>query len=187
MPGGLPAPPAPTDRALGMAAGAGRAISPIRRAEVLRAQVIGRLVREVSQVFIDHHDELLAGTLPKPLLSYVGCQEPLRRIESRSTRDIYNHRKVAEVIGAGFELVSGMLDIFVPCVNEMALEAVGGKTASFRSRRISALIPDMEENLGCEQWRQSGYYRLMHVLDYVSGMTDSYAVSLYQKLKGISL
>ena len=161
--------------------------SPIRRAEFLRAQVIGRLVREVSQVFIDHHDELLAGTLPKPLLSYVGCQEPLRRIESRSTRDIYNHRKVAEVIGAGFELVSGMLDIFVPCVNEMALEAVGGKTASFRSRRISALIPDMEENLGCEQWRQSGYCRLMHVLDYVSGMTDSYAVSLYQKLKGISL
>ena len=91
------------------------------------------------------------------------------------------------MIGAGFELVSGMLDIFVPCVNEMALEAVGGKTASFRSRRISALIPDMEENLGCEQWRQSGYCRLMHVLDYVSGMTDSYAVSLYQKLKGISL
>ena len=29
--------------------------------------------------------------------------------------------------------------------------------------------------------------RLLRVLDYVSGMTDSYAVSLYQKLKGISL
>ena len=45
--------------------------SPIRKAEFLRAQVIGRLVREVSAIFLAHHDELLAGTLPRPLLDYV--------------------------------------------------------------------------------------------------------------------
>ena len=84
-------------------------------------------------------------------------------------------------------MVSGMLDIFVPCVNEMALEATGGKNASFRSRRLSALLPDMAENLADEEWRRSAYLRLLRVLDYVSGMTDSYAVSLFQKLKGISL
>ena len=161
--------------------------SPLRKSEFLRAQVIGRLVGECTKAFIDHHEELLSGTLEKPLLSYIGCQEPLRRIEARSTRDIYQHRAVAEVIGAGFEMVSGMLDIFVPCVNEMALEATGGKTASFRSRRLSALLPDMAENLADEEWRRSAYLRLLRVLDYVSGMTDSYAVSLFQKLKGISL
>ena len=149
--------------------------------------MIGKLVRKCTQVFIDHHDELLNGTLEKPLLAYVDCQEPLRSIERRSTRDIYQHRAVAEVIGAGFEMVSGMLDIFVPCVNEMALEADGGKRASFRSRRLSALLPDMEANLADAEWRRSSYLRLLRVLDYVSGMTDSYAVSLYQKLKGISL
>ncbi len=161
--------------------------SPIRASEFLRAQAIGKLVREVSQVFIDRHDELLAGRLEMPLISYVPCQEALARIQKRSTRDIYNHRNVAEVIGAGFELVSGMLDIFVPCVNEMAREATGGRAASFRSRRLAALIPDIEEHLGDERWRNSAYARLMPVLDYISGMTDSYAVSLFQKLKGISL
>ena len=161
--------------------------SPIRKAEFLRAQVIGRLVREVSAIFLAHHDELLAGTLPRPLLDYVSCQEPLKRIQNRSTRDIYNHRQVAEVIGAGFELVSGMLDIFVPCANEMALERTGGKGASFRSRRIAALLPDLEQHLADEEWCRNGYRRLLTVLDYVSGMTDSYAVSLYQKLKGISI
>ncbi len=159
----------------------------LRRTEFLRAQVIGKLVREVTKVFIDHHDELLAGTLLNPLLDYLPCQEPLRRIAQRSLRDIYNHRTVAEVVGAGFELVSGMLDIFVPGVNELALEADGGATASFRSRRLSTLVPNIEENLACATWRRSPYRRLMHVLDYISGMTDSYAVSLYQKLKGISL
>lgn len=161
--------------------------SPVRKAEFLRAQVIGRLVRETTQVFIDRHDELLAGTLEKPLLACLPCQEPLERIQSRSTRDIYNHRKVAEVIGAGFELVSGMLDIFVPCVNELAEETVGGKPASFRSRRLAALVPGLETHLADERWLRSSYRRVMTILDYISGMTDSYAVSLFQKLKGISL
>ena len=58
---------------------------------------------------------------------------------------------MAEVIGAGFELVSGMLDIFVPCANEMALQRTGGKSASFRSRRISALLPELEQHLADEE------------------------------------
>ncbi len=161
--------------------------SPVRKAEFLRAQAIGKLVREVSQIFIDRHDELLAGKLEKPLLAYLPFQEPLERIQSRSTRDIYNHRNVAEVIGAGFELVSGMLDIFVPCVNELAREKLIGKSASFRSRRLAALVPELETRLTDTLWLNSSYLRLMSVLDYISGMTDSYAVSLFQKLKGISL
>ncbi len=161
--------------------------SPLRKTEFLRAQVIGRLVGQCAKVFIDHHDELLKGTLEKPLLSYIESQEPLERIAARSTRDLYQHRAVAEVIGAGFEMVSGMLDIFVPCVNEMALEKTSGKTASYRSRRMSALVPDMDQNLADEEWKRSAYLRLLRILDYISGMTDSYAVGLFQKLKGISL
>ncbi len=158
-----------------------------RRAEFLRAQAIGKLVRDTAEVFQEKHDELLAGSLEKPLIDYVGCQEPLNRIQRRSTRDIYNHRQVAEIVGAGFELVSGMLDIFVPCVNEMAREAAGGAAASFRSRRLFALLPGHEELLREPRYQEDGYYRVMLVLDYVSGMSDSYAVSLFQKLKGISL
>lgn len=161
--------------------------SPLRRAEFLRAQVIGRLVHKVSQIFIEHHDELMNGTLEKPLLSYIDCQEPLERIQRRSTRDIYHHRHVAEIVGAGFEMVSGMLDIFMPCVNEMALEKNGGKTASLRSRRLFQIIPDAEQHIINQQWCDNPYVRLLTILDYVSGMTDSYAVQLYQKLKGISL
>ncbi|MBQ8754975.1 MAG: deoxyguanosinetriphosphate triphosphohydrolase [Lentisphaeria bacterium] len=161
--------------------------NPVRKTEFLRAQVIGKLVGQAVQVFTEHLDELLNGTLAKPLLAYIPCQEPLERIQKRSSRDIYNHRRVAEVVGAGFELVSGMLDIFVPCVNEMAVERRGGAKASYRSRRLFYLLPEAEMCLVNEKWATDPYTRLLSVLDYVSGMTDSYAVDLYQKLKGISL
>ncbi len=52
---------------------------------------------------------------------------------------------------------------------------------------MSALVPDMDQNLADEEWKRSAYLRLLRILDYISGMTDSYAVGLYQKLKGISL
>ena len=161
--------------------------NPIRKTEFLRAQVIGRLVGEAVKVFVEHQDELLAGELEKTLLAYIPYQEPLERIQKRSSRDIYNHRKVAEVVGAGFELVSGMLDIFVPCVNEMAEEQSGGVKASYRSHRLFYLLPEAEMCLVNKEWATDPYTRLLSVLDYVAGMTDSYAVELYQKLKGISL
>ena len=84
-----------------------------------------------------------------------------------------------------FELVQGMLDIFVPCVNEMAMECSGRGKASYRSRRVSALLPVLHYPRPDEV--DSTYTRLLRVLDYISGMTDRYAVNLYQKLKGISL
>jgi dGTPase len=34
---------------------------------------------------------------------------------------------------------------------------------------------------------QDDYTRLLRLTDFVSGMTDSYAVSLYKKVTGISL
>ena len=41
--------------------------------------------------------------------------------------------------------------------------------------------------VGQAAWRESAYLRTLLILDYLAGMTDSYAVNLYKKLKGISL
>ena len=156
-----------------------------RKAEFLRAQAIGVLVRAAADCFIEHHDELLRGEFSASLTELIPQAPLLSDIRQRSVRDIYNHRSVAEVVGAGFELVQGMLDIFVPCVNEMAQEYCGKGKASYRSRRVSALLPVLHYLRPDEV--DSNYTRLLRVLDYISGMTDRYAVNLYQKLKGISL
>lgn len=161
--------------------------NPVRRTEYLRALVIGALVREAAQVFCDHSEEFLEGGVGKPLTDLLSCTPQLREIRARSVELIYNHRKVAEIIGAGFEMVSGMLDIFVPSVNELAAERLGQKKASYRSRRMGAIVTEIGEHLNDSAWCADPYARLLTVLDFISGMTDSYAVSIYRKLKGITL
>jgi len=48
------------------------------------------------------------------------------------------------------------------------------------------LIPDQFIGTG-RLPAEEGYTRLLRLTDFVSGMTDSYAVSLYKKVTGISL
>ncbi len=159
--------------------------TPQQRAEFLRAKAIGELVRQTTAAFIARHDDILNGRMEGPLLRSIPAIGILERIRSRSEESIYSNRRVAEVVAAGFEMVSGMLDIFVPCVEELAAEHQGGPPASSRSRRMGALLP--ASSFAATESETRPYARLLRVLDYISAMTDGYAVNLYQKLKGISL
>lgn len=161
--------------------------SPVRRAEFLRAKAIGVLISKVTAVFEQYHEELMTGNLDKSLTDYLDCKDILSRIRKRSASGIYNHRSVAEVVGAGFEMVSGLLDVFVPCVDEVACHMTGGPAPSYRSKRLATMLPFYTIEKDNPYWSSETYPRLIGILDFVSGMTDSYAVSLHQKLKGISL
>ena len=162
---------------------------PRRKAEFLRTQTIGRLLDLCAKIFSASQPALLDGEFEGVLLDHLeaSVRDALDAIAARSKTALYQERSVVEVIAAGFELISGMLDIFVPCVNELAFEAQGGAAASHRSKRLSALLPEPARDAADAAWRQSGYVRLQRILDYISGMTDSFAVDLFQKLKGISL
>jgi dGTPase len=66
-------------------------------------------------------------------------------------------------------------------VNDIATH---GDHASNRSRKLSSQLPAECVHAA----RETGpYERLMRMLDFVSGMTDSYAVALYRRVKGIAL
>lgn len=158
-----------------------------RRVEFMRAQVIGALVKQSVDVFRDCQQQFLDGTFAKPLIEAIPAAPVLAKISERSVPDIYNAPQVATIIAAGFELVSGMLDSLVPAVDEVARELNGEGKASYRARRFIKVLPPRYAPVDDPEWRRSSYLRLLYVLDYLAGMTDSYAVNLFKKLKGISL
>ena len=92
-----------------------------------------------------------------------------------------------EIEAAGFELTQGLLDAFTTSVNDVAAARRSGCKPLYRNSRLMLLIPKRYRNEDDPQWLDSAYVRLMNILDYISGMTDSYAVSLFKKIKGISL
>ncbi len=146
----------------------------------LRAKAISDLVKLVADAFMDNEKEILAGNFNKELVTVIAKSGALKKIEHTSIRKIYRHRSVVEREAAGYEVLGGLLDTFISAYNQYSVSQLSPK-----NRAIINLIPKrffFEEKNNSEL-----YQRLLRIIDFVSGMTDSYAVSIYRKIKGISL
>lgn len=88
-----------------------------------------------------------------------------------------------EVQAAGFQVIGELLERFIESLDDLAEQ---GDQADARSQMLSHLIPAQFKG-DREGLSPNLYLRLLQLTDYISGMTDSYAVSTYKKITGISL
>lgn len=144
----------------------------------LRAVAISDLVGELAKVFLDEEMNILRGKFEDDLISGIKRANALRRIKDISIEKIYKSRSVVEREVAGYEVLGGLLDTFIHSYNE----AHAGKISA-KNKSVFALLPGRIT----EEIPEDLYLRLLRIIDFVSGMTDSFAVSLFRKIKGISL
>lgn len=155
---------------------------PKERLEYLRAKAIGRLLESAAAVFLANEAAILDGTFDDELLEQSPLAVPLQAVLKLAKDSIYVARPALEIETAGFEVLGGLLSLFTSAVEVGA----NGDVPPTRERMLLKLLP--EQFLGhLRQPDPDPYVRLLQVADFVAGMTDSYAVDLYRKLKGIDL
>jgi dGTPase len=93
---------------------------------------------------------------------------------------VYSTRPVVEIEACGFDVIGGLLTSFVDAINVKAKKFGRGKA---RARTLLSLMPKTTADLT----QLPAYERTLLATDFVSGMTDSFAVDLYQRIRGISL
>ena len=141
----------------------------------LRASVIGKLENECVKTFMDHEQEILNGTFTGSLIDHVSERqcEAYRRCARLSEARIYRSRPVLDVELSGYKIMETLMQQMVEAVihpdRYYSKQLIGRVSSQYH---IDA--PDLET-------------RLMAVIDYISGMTDVYALDVYQKINGISL
>ncbi len=146
----------------------------------LRAKSISSVVNKLSEIFLDEEKNLLEGKLEADLISLLPFGNVLEMIQQISIEKIYSFTSVVEREAAGYEVIGGLLESFISAANEFAAGNISPK-----SKTLLKLLP---KNFLSDDKTESGlYYRLLGITDFISGMTDSFAVSLYRKIKGISL
>lgn len=144
----------------------------------LRAKCINALVQGCAQIFAEKQNELLSGNFEGALLDHLAEAKPaLRQISGTSVQRIYNQESVLKIEMAGYTIMGGLVQQLV----EAILEAPEHRHAS--QHKLLALMP--AQFTPQDEW--SPYEKVMSVLDFVSGMTDNYALELYRNLSGISL
>lgn len=146
----------------------------------LRAKSINELIKELAEIFLDNEDHILNAKLEEELISLIPGAKGLEEIEKLSIEKIYRHRSVVEREAAGYEVLSGLLDSFISAFNEWL-----DGNLSPKNRTIVNLLP--KRILNSSNKETEIYERMLMIIDFVSGMTDSFAISLFRKIKGISL
>ncbi|MHB8252368.1 MAG: deoxyguanosinetriphosphate triphosphohydrolase [Acidiferrobacter sp.] len=151
------------------------------RIEYLRARSINALVEQAALHFLDVEAELRRGQHDAPLLADVKATQGMQALRALGEERIYMAPPVVEIEAAGFEVLAGLLAIF-----SGAIEAQAQGTLNAKERMRLKLIP--AQFFGPDGGiHTDAYQRLLRITDFVSGMTDSYAVSLFKKVTGISL
>lgn len=141
----------------------------------LRSSVIGLLVDECVKVFLDKEEDILKGIGPKSLIKEISSQanEAYKISTSVSFKRIYRAKDVVDIELAGHRIIGFLLDKFIT--------AIQNPEANY-SKLLLGRVPEQFETNA-----ESLYERILAVLDFVSGMTDVYALDLYRKITGMSL
>ena len=155
---------------------------PKERIEYLRAKAIGRLLESAAAVFLESEQAILAGEFDDELLERAPVAVPLQAVLKLAKETIYNARPALEIETAGFEVLGALLGLFTQAVEAGA----GHGRLTTRERMLLKLLPAQFLGHGGKP-DPAPYVRLLQVADFVAGMTDSYAVDMYRKLKGVDL
>ena len=149
---------------------------PASRVSLLRAKAINTLINACANLFVDHQEEFLAGTFQKPLMEALDADivTHMELISKISVKKIYNASAVVQIEIAGFKVMNALLEEFVPAYLK--------SNKSLFDKKVVAMIPSQFHSQ-----QDDTYSKIRAVLDFVSGMTDVYAVDLYRKIKGISI
>lgn len=141
----------------------------------LRSTAIGVLVKECTKVFVDNEESILQGKFEGTLINNMSSRirEAYKTCSGVAVNKIYCSKDVVDIELAGYQVVTTLMDLMIGAV--MYPEKAYSKLLI---KRVSTQYDISADTL---------YERILAVLDYVSGMTDVYALDLYRKINGNSL
>ncbi|MFB9079492.1 dGTP triphosphohydrolase [Flavobacterium procerum] len=144
----------------------------------LRAKSINTLIYKCADVFWKNKGKILKGVYEKSLINDIPeVQSIMSKIEKISTEKIYNARKVVKLEIAGFRIMSGLVEDFVSAA------LAPKETRDKEQKKVLELLPkqfSFDES-------STPYIKVMHIIDFISGMTDIFALKLYRNLRGIEI
>lgn len=142
----------------------------------------------VAKAFVQQYDALLSGDWHKTLLEVSEAQVVIHVLGRIAVDYVFRSKQILKRELSAHSILSYLLDRFIPAV--LVYDVEGQQLDPINSR----LIRLISENYRlCYEREKKGkspeerlYLRLLLVTDFLSGMTDHYAQSLYQELTGMN-
>lgn len=142
------------------------------------------MIEGVIEAFSENYDKIMQGKLESELID-VSKISDIRKAYKILQYKVFDSESILKKEVAGWEAIYGLLKIFITASekdefkeNSNSLEGRLFKIISSSHRKVFNKI---------ETYNNLKYKRFQLIVDFISGMTDSYAIRLFQELKGIKI
>lgn len=169
-----------------------------------KTKLINKCVQEIAQKFIDNIGNIVKGKKIEILTGKDNVRgKYLDRIKKFARKRIYSDRKIELVELAGAKIIEGLLDEYEPLLDmeennfSQLINGEKGKEYPFEFRLINTIpknyIKKYQKSMdyytvkNCKEPPNEKSVRAQLLVDFISGMTDDFALEQYQFLKGIKL
>ncbi|OUO18293.1 dehydrogenase [Bacteroides sp. An322] len=141
----------------------------------LRSSAIGVLTKACVETFVEHEEEILSGTFQGPLIKQIAppVRDAYKKCSETAFAKIYCAKDVLDIELAGYQVITTLVDLMIEAVR-YPHKAYSQLLINRVSHQYDMQAPTL-------------YGKIQAVLDYISGMTDVYALDLYRKINGNSL
>ena len=138
-----------------------------------------KMIRGVIESFSDNYSDIMEGKFNDELIkssSSADICEACKKLFGLILRD----KSVLRLETAGYTAIRGLLSMFAPAILDKSR-----KPGSFHQHLYDLI--SQEYRCIYENSNQKEIDGLHLAIDYISGMTDEYAIDLYQRLSGIRI
>ncbi|MFW5706883.1 MAG: deoxyguanosinetriphosphate triphosphohydrolase [Bacteroidota bacterium] len=141
----------------------------------LRAMVIGKLTYAAAEVFAKNYVSIMEGSFNTKLLKLItpNLASAMKECEQVALHQVYKHPSVVKIEISGYNILGALLQEFY--------QAIITPREDY-SQKILSLMPQQYQPL-----HDDLYSRARAVTDFISGMTDVYAVDMYRQIRGTDL
>jgi len=131
----------------------------------LRAMIIGSIIEEITEEFFNHYGAIMDGNYGTSLLKTIKRNDEMRIVQEITRKREYKNQAALQIELSGHEVLGKLL--------KMILDAYIYPDPKNSYKR---LVQDL-----CKINEKDRYKLIMEIIDFISGMTDSFALSFFQK------
>lgn len=150
-----------------------------RSVQNFRVLVQGGMILSANDEFVTKYDDIMNNEFNGDLVTSGTFGRYVPVLKEVTRRCCFNSREVLKLELAGDSILTGLMDMFWPAINKE------NKGESREGKLYSLISPNFIRVYNSEP--EATYYKHLLLTDYISGMTDSYALKLYRELTGYKL
>ncbi|XPV70222.1 MAG: dGTPase [Halarcobacter sp.] len=169
-----------------------------------RAKLTHALVEHVSKIYIENHQDIFDGNFNNALLEYDKNSKYTKAVnilQAISIKYIYNNKDIQTLELKGHKILTSLLNIYsallkldfkefeklvndqrIDCyVSQRLIKRLSSKHIVAYKQAVGKISKNNLNRYVIEEW----YYRCRLIIDYISGMTDDFALDEYKTLEAL--